>query len=126
MKTALKERQNDDIEIKKEAIWAVCNLSSVNNDKYMEQILNQGILRIICECLKMDDAKFLAVCLEAFGNLLAYGKKKNPSGPNFIVSEVEKMGMLDLLEKLQYHPVEIVYDKTLKILETYFEVEVNE
>ena len=36
------------------------------------------------------------------------------------------MGMLDLLEKLQYHPVEIVYDKTLKILETYFEVEVNE
>ena len=121
-----KEIQNDDLEIKKEAIWAVCNLSSVNNDKYMEQILNQGILRIICECLKMDDAKFLAVCLEAFGNLLAYGKKKNPSGPNFIVSEVEKMGMLDLLEKLQYHPVEIVYDKTLKILETYFEVEVNE
>ena len=86
-----KEIQNDDLEIKKEAIWAVCNLSSVNNDKYMEQILNQGILRIICECLKMDDAKFLAVCLEAFGNLLAYGKKKNPSGKNGDVRFIGKI-----------------------------------
>ena len=50
-------------------------------------------------------------------------KKSNKSGPNPIVVEVEKMGMFDILEKLQYHPVEIVYEKTLKILETYFEVQ---
>ena len=33
------------------------------------------------------------------------------------------MGMFDVLENLQYHPVEVVYEKTLKILETYFETE---
>ena len=113
----------DEPEIKKECIWAVCNLTSVENPEYLKKILNDGILRIICDCLKMDDAKYLAVCLEAFGNLLSFGKKTCPDGPNPIVTEVEKMGMFDVLEKLQLHPVEIVYEKTLKLLETYFEVQ---
>ena len=115
--------KGDETEIKKEAIWEVCNLTSVEKPEKLRKILEQGILQIICNCLKMDDAKYLAVCLEAFGNLLAFGKRSNPNGPNPIVTEVEKMGMFDVLEKLQYHPVEIVFEKTLKILETYFEVE---
>ena len=114
--------EKDDPEIKKECIWAVCNLTSVENEKYIKKILDQGILRIICKCLEMKDAKYLAVCIEAFSNLLAFGKKSNPAGPNPVVLEVEKMGMFDILEKLQYHPVEIVYDKILKLLENYFEV----
>lgn len=115
--------KTDEPEIKKECIWAVCNLTSVENVEYIKKILEQGILRIICNCLKMEDAKYLAVCLEAFTNLLAFGKKSNPSGPNPIVVEVEKMGMCDVLEKLQYHPVEIVYEKTLKLLEAFFQVQ---
>ena len=115
--------KTDEQEIKKECIWAVCNLTSVENPEYLKKILEQGILTIICECLKMEDAKYLAVCLEAFGNLLSFGKKSNPNGPNPIVNEVDKMGMFDVLEKLQLHPVEIVYEKTLKILETYFETQ---
>ena len=116
--------KTDEQEIKKESIWAVCNLTSVENPNYMKKILEQGILRIICDCLRMDDAKYLAVCLEAFGNLLSFGKKNQaPNSTNPIVDEVEKMGMFDVLEKLQFHPVEIVYEKTLKILETYFETQ---
>ena len=115
--------KNDEPEIKKECIWAVCNLTSVENPEYIKKILEQGILGIICDCLKMEDAKYLAVSLEAFGNLLAFGQKSNPNGPNPIVNEVEKLGMFDVLEKLQLHPVEIVYEKTLKILETYFETQ---
>ena len=113
----------DEIDIKKECIWAVCNLTSVENPVYFKKILEQGILEIICECLKMDDAKNLAVCLEAFGNILAFGKKNNPNGSNPIIDEVEKLGMFDILEKLQFHPVEFVYDKIIKILETYFETQ---
>ena len=115
--------KTDEAEIRKECIWAVCNLTSVEKVDYINKNLEQGILAIICDCLKMEDAKYLAVCLEAFGNLLSFGKKSNPDGPNPIVMEVEKMGMFDVLEKLQYHPVEIVYEKTLKILETYFETQ---
>ena len=118
-----KSIKEDDNEIKKECIWAVCNLTSVENPEYLKRILDQGILDIICDCLKMDDAKYLAVCLEAFGNLLSFGQKTCPNGPNPIVNQIEKMGMFDILEKLQYHPVEVVYEKTLKILETYFDTQ---
>ncbi len=118
--------QKDEEEIKKECIWAVCNLTSVENPEYIKKILEQNILRIICDCLKMEDAKYLAVCLEALSNLLSFGKNNSINGVNPLVVELEKMGMCDVLEKLQYHPVEFVYDKTLKLLETYFEIQYNE
>ena len=113
----------DEIDIKKECILAVCNLTVVENPEYFKKILDQGILGIICECLKMNDAKNLAVCLEALGNILAFGKKSNPDGNNPIIDEIEKLGMFDILEKLQFHPVEIVYDRIIKILDTYFDIQ---
>lgn len=118
--------QKDEDEIKKECIWAVCNLTSVENPIYIKNILDQNILRIICNCFKMEDAKYLAVCLEALNNLLLFGKKNCGTGVNPLVVEIEKMGMCDILEKLQYHPVDFVYEKVLKLLETYFEVKYNE
>jgi len=116
--------EKDEPEIQKECIWAACNLTSAENPEYLKKILSQGILDIICNCLKnLTDAKYLAVCLEAFGNLLAFGKKSNPNGVNPIVEKVDNMGMFEVLEKLQLHPVEIVYEKILKILETYFDTQ---
>ena len=115
----------DDAEIQKEAIWAICNLTSIEKDQLLEKILQDGILEIICKCLNMKDAKYLAVSLEAFGNLLAYGKKIGKDGPNPIVIKVGNMGIFEVLEGLQLHPVEVVYEKTIKLLETYFETENN-
>jgi len=65
----------DDVEIKKEAIWAVCNFSSIDNKQMAEIIIKQGIIELICFCLKNNDAKFIAVSLEALGNLLNFGVK---------------------------------------------------
>jgi len=115
----------DDAEIQKEAIWAICNLTSIEKDELLEKILKDGILELICKCLTMKDAKYLAVSLEAFGNLLAYGKKIGKDGVNPIVVKVGNMGIFDVLESLQLHPVEVVYEKTIKLLETYFETENN-
>ena len=115
----------DDVEIQKEAIWAICNLTSIEKDELLEKILNDGILELICKCLTMKDAKYLAVSLEAFGNLLAYGKKIGKDGVNPIVVKVGNMGIFDVLESLQLHPVEVVYEKTIKLLEAYFETENN-
>ena len=118
--------QVDELEIKKECIWAVCNLTSVEKPEFMKKLFEQNILGIICNCLKMDNGKYLAVSLEALGNLLAFGKKNNPEGHNPIVIEFEKMGMCEILEKLQFHPVEVVYNKALKLLESYFETQFME
>ena len=119
--------EKDEYEIKRECIWAICNLTSVEKTEFIQKILNQNILKIIYDCLKMDkyNAKYLAVCLEALGNLLAFGSS-NSKGINPIVIEAEKIGLCDILEKLQFHPVEVVYDKTVKLLEEYFETQYME
>ena len=115
--------EKDEIEIVKECIWAVCNFTSVENPEFLKIILNQNILLIINKFLKMNNAKYLAVSLEALNNLLSFGRKSYSNRPNPIVIEIENIGMCDILEKLQYHPVEVVYEKTLKILETFFETQ---
>ena len=90
----------------------------------MEHILKDGILELICHCLKLTDAKYIAVSLEALANLLNFGKNYyTVDGKNLIVDKIEKLGMFDLLESLQYHAVEIVYEKTIRLLEAYFDTE---
>jgi hypothetical protein len=90
----------------------------------MELIIQQGIIEIVCDCIKINEPRYIAVSLEALSNLLEFGKKYYTiDGKNQIVKKIEELGMFDVLERLQFHPVEIVYEKTLKILEAYFETE---
>ena len=90
---------------------------------YIEKLLNQGLLVIICECLKSEDCKDIAISLESLNNLLEYGKKISSDGQNCIVYEIERLGMIDYLENLQFHPNEIIYEKVLHIIETFFQIE---
>ncbi len=91
----------------------------------MQVIIQQGILELICHCLKSNDAKYIAVSIEALGNLLSFGKMymSGEGGKNYIVNRIGELGMFDVLENLQYHPVEVVYEKTLKLLENYFDTD---
>ena len=118
--------QYDEAEVQKECIWAMANLTNVKDPIYMKKILEQDFLSTMNYCLLIDDAKNLAVNLEALGNLLAFGKNNKYNEINPVVKEMERIGMIDVLEKLQTHPVEIVYEKTLKLLLEYFEVQYNE
>ena len=116
----------DEPEVKKECIWAVCNLTSTKNPVNLQKILEQGILECMHQCLMINDTKIIAVTLEGLGNLLQFGNNNKVNGENPIVKEIERLGMYDLLESLQKHPVEIVYEKTLKLLLDYFEVQYND
>ena len=116
----------DEAEVQKECIWAMANLTNIKDITYMKKILEQGILLTMNKCLLIDDTKNLAVNLEALGNLLAFGKDNKCDEVNPVVKEMERIGMIDVLEKLQTHPVEIVYEKTLKLLLEYFEVQYND
>jgi hypothetical protein len=118
--------QNDLNEVQKECIWALCNLTNVKNKILMEKILQQGILGCIKYCLLINETKNLAVNLEALNNLLQFGNDNKINNVNIVAEEMERIGMLDILENLQSHPVEIVYEKTLKLLCDYFEVQYNE
>lgn len=61
--------------------------------------------------------------MEALSNILSYGKNYPVDGQNPIAQKLEKNGTLDHLENLQRHHIEVIYEKTIKILETYFIVD---
>ena len=117
----LKVFNNDVIKVKNEAIYAIGNLSSVENEKYMKKLIDDGILIFVYDCLKTDDGKFICIGLEVLGNILAYAKKKGEI--NLLVSEIEKMGIIDILEKLQVHENQVIYEKTIQIVDNYLEIE---
>ena len=55
--------------------------------------------------------------------LQVFGKENERNGINLVAFELEKRGMLNVLENLQYHRSELVYEKVIKIIETFFPVE---
>ena len=109
--------KNDNIDVKNEIYWAITNLTIVNNFNYMKKIIDEGIVEIICSLLKEKNTKILCISLEALGNLLIFGKKNSVNGRNFIVEKIENCGAEDDLVNLQYHSLDIVYQKALYILE---------
>ena len=115
--------KNDIIDVKNEIYWAITNLTIVNNFNYMKKIIDEGIVEIICSLLKEKNSKILCISLEALGNLLIFGKKNSVNGRNFIVEKIENCGAEDDLVNLQYHSLDIVYQKALYILENYFDTE---
>ena len=114
--------RNDVPPVKNEIIFAIGNLTSVESELYLKKLIDDGILIIIFECMKSDEVKNIIISLEALANILAFGKKKGEI-KNF-VNEIEKMGMFDILEKLQTHENEMIYEKTLQILDNYFDTEI--
>ena len=115
--------RNEKKDIRIEATWTLCNFSQIKNKYYIKKLLNQGLLEIICECLKSEESKDVVLSLEALYNLLEFGEKNSTDGHNFIVSQIENMGLVTVLENLQYHRNETIYEKALKLIETFFSYE---
>lgn len=113
--------KNDLPKVQKEVIYGIGNLSSVEDEQYMKKLIDDGILIFVYESMKIDDPQFIALSLEILGNILSFSKK-NGNLKNILI-EIEKIGMTDLLENLQVHKDQIIYEKTIQILDTYFETE---
>ena len=114
--------KNDDKKVKKEALITIANMATVENEKYMQKLIEDNILMIITELLKENDFTFIIIGLEILANILAFGEKKGKRKE--FQNECEKMGINDILEKLQINENQIVYEKTLQILDSYFDLDV--
>ena len=93
---------NDDIEIKKEAVWAVSNCTAGATFEQFTALVEKGILKALTSVLKMREARILAVALEGIENILKAGKQHyNQLGQdNKFAYELELCGGLEMLEPL--------------------------
>lgn len=109
--------KTEEFEIQKEATWAISNATSGGTPEQIRHLVDQGVIAPLCDLFVCSDARIILVALEAVENILKAGKKL---GIEDFAIHVDKCGGIDNLEKLQEHPNEDVYNRAVKIIESYF------
>merc|ERR1712115_654375 len=78
--------------------------------------------------LTVNDPKIVTIALEGLENILKVGEEESKSTgqPNAMAIFVSEAEGLNKIEELQQHSNNDIYEKCIKILETYFGVEDEE
>ena len=116
---------NDSPEISREATWILSNATSRADNQLISSLVNWGLIKIFLQIMKLPDSKQVSICLDALVNIFNKGEEpgiKSEEGNPFL-DIFEKNEGAAILEELQIHPVEEVYQKALGILETYYDIE---
>ncbi len=109
-------------EVRKEAIWVVSNIASGGTDKQIMSVVEAGAVEAVCSILNANDTKMLIVALDAVDCILKLGMALNKD----YVSFVDECDGLTMIETLQEHESEEVYQKAATLIETYFGAEDEE
>lgn len=116
--------KEDQFDVQKEAAWAISNITSGGTECHTRFLVSQAALPAMCGMLKCGDPKMIMVILDAIDNILKVGKQDSTvTEDNSYCDLVEECGGLDQLEDLQRHENEEIYEKSVKILQEYFESE---
>ncbi|KAF9612640.1 hypothetical protein IFM89_003082, partial [Coptis chinensis] len=116
--------QTAEFDIKKEVAWAISNATSGGDNEQTKYLVSQGFIRPLCDLLVCPDPRIVTVCLEGLENILKVGEvEKNAGhteGMNVFAQLIDKAEGLEKIENLQSHDNIDIYEKALKILETYW------
>ncbi|KHN03948.1 Importin subunit alpha [Glycine soja] len=122
--------QNAEFDIKKEAAWAISNATSGGSHEQIKFLVSQGCIRPLCDLLICPDPRIVTVCLEGLENILKVGEAEknvsNTDGVNLYAQMIDDAEGLEKIENLQSHDNTEIYEKAVKILETYWMEEDDE
>jgi len=116
--------QNAEFDIKKEAAWAISNATSGGTHEQIKYMVSQGCIKPLCDLLVCPDARIVTVCLEGLENILRVGEAEkslgNTGDVNLYAQMIDDAEGLEKIENLQSHDNNEIYEKAVKILETYW------
>ena len=117
--------RNAEFDIKKEAAWAISNATSGGTPEQIKLLVEQGCIGPLSELLAAPDHKIVNVALEGLENILKVGENdtKQTGQPNDMAQLIHEANGLEKIENLQQHETESIYEKAVKILETYLGAE---
>ncbi|XP_023765658.1 importin subunit alpha-1a [Lactuca sativa] len=122
--------QTAEFDIKKEAAWAISNATSGGNNEQIKYLVSQGCIKPLCDLLACPDPRIVTVCLEGLENILKVGEVEKNLGQsgdvNFYAQLIDEAEGLEKIENLQSHDNNEIYEKAVKILETYWLEEEDE
>ncbi|MCO5576267.1 hypothetical protein L7F22_030076 [Adiantum nelumboides] len=118
---------NAEFEVKKEAAWAISNTTSGGTHDQIKYLVSQGCIKPLCDLLTCSDARIITVCLEGLENILKVGEAEkdlgNTGGINLYAQFIDEADGLEKIESLQMHDNSDIYEKAVKLLETYWSEE---
>ncbi|KAG5180508.1 armadillo-type protein [Tribonema minus] len=103
-------------DVQKEAAWAISNLCTSGSKAQARKVVKLGGIAPMCSLLDKADTNIVIVALEAIERML----KADDSDDQATATRVDECGGMDLIERLQYHDDQRVYEKASNILQTYF------
>eukprot|EP00917_Polyrhabdina_sp_WS-2016_P032739 GHVP01069781.1.p1 GENE.GHVP01069781.1~~GHVP01069781.1.p1 ORF type:complete len:393 (-),score=51.70 GHVP01069781.1:386-1564(-) len=117
-------RLDVEADVRKEAAWAIANVSTTSCGIQVESLLREGCLVCLCEMLKLEDPIMLSVVLDGLENFLKIGFTQSRCSVNLVKDLMTHLDGWNLLLKLysasgcngNYH----VWQKTSQMLEVYF------
>ncbi|CDP17235.1 unnamed protein product [Coffea canephora] len=116
--------QNGEFEIKKEAAWAISNATSGGSHEQIKYLVSQACIKPLCDLLVCPDPRIVSVCLEGLENILKVGEAEKNLGitgdVNLYAQMIDDAEGLEKIENLQSHDNNDIYEKAVKILETYW------
>ncbi|CAH8273444.1 unnamed protein product [Arabidopsis lyrata] len=116
--------QSAEFEVKKEAAWGISNATSGGTHDQIKFLVSQGCIKPICDLLTCPDLKVITVCLEALENILVVGEAEKNLGhtgdDNLYAQMIDEADGLEKIENLQSHDNIDIYEKAVKILETFW------
>ncbi|KAF3322650.1 importin subunit alpha-1a-like protein [Carex littledalei] len=115
--------QHGETDIKKESTWAIANATSGGSPEQNLSLVGDGCIPTLCNGLKFCDPDLLYACLNGLESVLKVGemeKTKDGAGMNTYAVLIEECGGLDKLENLQDFDNDAIYEKTIKLLESYW------
>ena len=100
------------------------NATAIAKPHQFLQMVEKGLLKALCEVLKMQEQTIITIAIEGISNILKSGMDNfMDDGVNRFAILAESYGMLDSLENLQYHKNHQIYEKAVEIIEKYFDEE---
>jgi len=87
-------------------------------------LASQGCIKPLCDLLVCPDPTIVAVCLEGLENFLKVGEAENffcnTGDVNLYAQMIDDVEGLEKIENLQSHDHYEIYEKAIKIVETYW------
>ncbi|CAI9301829.1 unnamed protein product [Lactuca saligna] len=122
--------QNEEFDIKKEVASAISNATSGGSHDQIKYLVSEGCIKPLCDLLICPDPRILTVCLVGLENILKVSEAEKNLGRsgdvNLYAQMIDDGEGLEKIENLQSHDNSEIYEKAVKLLETYWLEEVDD
>jgi hypothetical protein len=116
--------ETDGNDVRREICYIFSNFAHSGEPTLIFNMYKQvNIIRYYVNCLSAEDYKTVEVALECLYIVLAHGEKFKSNGVNPLVMDLRALSAVPILEQLQYHKSDLVYENVSKILQAYFEIQ---